>query len=286
MARRHEEGQCFKCPEKWSWAHQKTCLMRDIYLLDINEDEQPDDDSLDSEADISLHTLSGACTAETMRLPVSMQDQSLITLIDSGSTHCFMVAHVTHRLNLTPTAKDGITVGVANGERLPCLGVCSALPLAINGELYYIDFLVIALEGYEMVLGCNWLRTLGPIVWDFSRLSMAFWWLDHWVMWTGLAANRLLAFAISTNNHLQLLLAEFADVFAKPSGLAPPQPFDHRIHLLPSTPPVAVWPYRYPQPLKDEIEKQCDDMLRQGIIRPNMSPFSTLVLLVRKKDHT
>jgi hypothetical protein len=169
---------------------------------------------------------------------------------------------------------------------LPCLGVCSALPLAINGELYYIDFLVIALEGYEMVLGCNWLRTLGPIVWDFSRLSMAFWWLDHWVMWTGLAANRLLAFAISTNNHLQLLLAEFADVFAKPSGLAPPQPFDHRIHLLPSTPPVAVWPYRYPQPLKDEIEKQCDDMLRQGIIRPSTSPFSTLVLLVRKKDHT
>jgi hypothetical protein len=85
---------------------------------------------------------------------------------------------------------------------------------------------------------------------------------------------------------LQLLLSEFADVFTEPTGLPPPRPFDHRIHLLPSTPPIAARPYRYPQLLKDEIEKQCDDMLRQGIIRTSTSPFSAPVLLVRKKDKT
>jgi hypothetical protein len=221
-----------------------------------------------------------------MWLLVFVQDQALITLIDSGSTHCFMAAHVARRLNLTPTAKDGMIVGLANGERLPYLGVRSALPFAINIELFCIDFLGIALEGYEMVLGCNWLRTLRAIIWDFSRLSMAFWWLDHRVKWTGLGATRSQAFAISTDNHLQLLLAKLVDVFAEPSGLPPPRPFDHHIHLLPSTPPVAGRPYRYPQPLKDEIEKQCDDMIRQGIIRPSTSPISALILLVRKKDHT
>jgi hypothetical protein len=81
------------------------------------------------------------------------------------------------------------------------------------------------------------------------------------------------------------LLAKFADVFAEPSGL-PPQSFDHYIHLLPSTPPVAVRLYRYPQLLNNEIEKQCDDMLDQGIIKPNTSPFFAPILLVRKKDHT
>jgi hypothetical protein len=102
--------------------------MRGIYLLDVSEDEHPDDDSIDSEAEISLHALSSACTAETMRLPISVQDHALITLIDSGSTHCFMAAHVTRRLNLTSTTKDSMTVGVANGERLPTMGFALRCP--------------------------------------------------------------------------------------------------------------------------------------------------------------
>jgi hypothetical protein len=110
-----------------------------------------------------------------------------------------------------------------------------------------------------------------------------FWRHDHHVKWMSeVAAPCPQALALSSDNLLQLLLSEFADVFAEPTGLPPPRPFDHRIHLLPSTPPVVVRPYRYPQLLKDEIEKQCDDMLRQGIIRPNTSPFSVPVLLVRK----
>jgi hypothetical protein len=106
------------------------------------------------------------------------------------------------------------------------------------------------------------------------------------VKWTRLGATHPQAFAFANDNHLQLLLAEFADIFVEPLGLPPPRPFDHRIHLLPSMPPVAVRPYRYSQLLKDEIEKQCDDMLHQAIIRPSTSPFSAPVLLVRKKDHT
>ena len=47
---------------------------------------------------------------------------------------------------------------------------------------------------------------------------------------------------------------------------------------------MAVRPYRYPQLLKDEIERQCEDMLGQGIIRESTSPVSSPVLLVRKQD--
>jgi hypothetical protein len=155
-------------------------------LLDTGEDKHPDDDS---KAVICRNALHGTCMGETMRLAISVRDQTLTSLVDSDSTDCFMVAQVTCRLNLTPTAKDGMTVGVANDERLPCLGVCSKLSFSINGESFCIDFLINALEGYKVVLECNWLRDLEPIVWDFSHLSMAFWWLDHRVKWTGLGTH-------------------------------------------------------------------------------------------------
>jgi hypothetical protein len=53
-----------------------------------------------------------------------------------------------------------------------CTGLCPDVPVQIGGEHFRIDFYVISLGGYEVVLGCQWLRTLGPILWDFDRLPM------------------------------------------------------------------------------------------------------------------
>jgi hypothetical protein len=64
------------------------------------------------------------------------------------------------------------------------------------------------------------------------------------------------------------------------------RPHDLFYHLLPGTAPVAVRPYRYAQLQKDELERQCEAMLTQGIIRPSTSPFSAPVLLVRKADRS
>jgi hypothetical protein len=77
---------------------------------------------------------------------------------------------------------------------------------------------------------------------------------------------------------------ESPDIFDAPQGLPPTRACDHRIHLLPNTALITMRPYRYPQLLKDEIEKQCTEMLNLGIIRSSMSPFSSPILLVRKED--
>jgi hypothetical protein len=85
---------------------------------------------------------------------------------------------------------------------------------------------------------------------------------------------------------LDNLLQSYEDLFEEPRGLPPARRHDHHIRLLPGTMPIAVRPYRYPQLLKDEIEKQCEDMLQQGIIRECTSAFSSPVLLVKKSDGT
>lgn len=39
-----------------------------------------------------------------------------------------------------------------------------------------IDFMVIFLGGYDIVLGVQWLFIFGYIIWDFQKLEMVFKW--------------------------------------------------------------------------------------------------------------
>lgn len=83
---------------------------------------------------------------------------------------------------------------------------------------------------------------------------------------------------------LKGVLTECSEVFQVPTELPPKRLFEHRIHLSSGSKPVNVRPYRYPYFQKNEIERLVKEMLDQGLIRPSQSPFSSPVLLVKKKD--
>lgn len=68
--------------------------------------------------------------------------------------------------------------------------------------------------------------------------------------------------------------------------LLPSRAIANHIMLREGTDPVNVKPYRYAHFQKDEIEKQVSEMLQAEIIRTSSSPFSSPVLLVKKKDGT
>ncbi|KAL4319491.1 hypothetical protein GQ457_18G008410 [Hibiscus cannabinus] len=61
---------------------------------------------------------------------------------------------------------------------------------------------------------------------------------------------------------------------------------DHAIHLFPHAQPVNVRPYRYPHFQKSKVERQIQQLLAHQLISPSNSPFSSLVILVKKKDGT
>jgi hypothetical protein len=81
---------------------------------------------------------------------------------------------------------------------------------------------------------------------------------------------------------LQELLRQFEHLFQEPTALPPHKVFDHHISLIPGTQPVNVRPYRYAPQQKTKIE-QVQDMLKTGLIQHSVSPFTSPVLLVKKK---
>lgn len=85
---------------------------------------------------------------------------------------------------------------------------------------------------------------------------------------------------------IQIILLFLTEVFLKPKKLPLERPHDHYINLLPNTNPLDVKPYRYPHHQKATISKLIIELLDDGIIKPSHSPFSSLVLLVKKKYGT
>ena len=85
---------------------------------------------------------------------------------------------------------------------------------------------------------------------------------------------------------MQFLLQTFEDIYQEPKQLPPEREIDHRINLKEGTNPINVRPYRYAYFQKSKIEKEVHDMLKLGLIRASTSPFSSPVLLFKKKDDT
>jgi hypothetical protein len=134
MANRRQ-GLCFNCDEKFTRGHKCAHLFFIEHDDSIQEDPSTDDAPEDDEPCISLYAMAGVQTTDTVCLRIRIRGLKILALVDSGSSHNFVRDEVAHHLGipLVPV-RTGLSVIVANGDRLPCSGFCENLNVVVGGE--------------------------------------------------------------------------------------------------------------------------------------------------------
>ncbi|GAV66890.1 RVP_2 domain-containing protein [Cephalotus follicularis] len=181
---RRDRGFCLYCDEKFHPGHR--CRIPKLFMNDnvsfdteeVGEEGQEIDMEIEELNEpvhhISLHAITGSLAPLTMRIVGFLNGCSLIFLIDSGSMHNFLSLRAVTWARVPVHQGSVFEVMVANGDWLKGEGRCEGDTLSIQGSPIKTDFCLPTLGGCEAVLGTQWLRTLGPIVWDFQNLSMTF----------------------------------------------------------------------------------------------------------------
>jgi len=176
---RRRLGLCYNCDEKFGRGHNRVC--KRLFLLDsVIEDDTDDGAAADEDAageetpHFSLNAIAGVSFSDTMQIQVAMGAAVFTALLDSGSTHNFIAEDAALRTGLPLQRRPRLMATVANGERVSCPCVIRRAPLTIDNDTFRVDLFVMPLVGYDLVLGTQWLATLGPVLWDFSTRKMSF----------------------------------------------------------------------------------------------------------------
>lgn len=231
----------------------------------------------------------------------SIQGEHIRLLIDSGSSHTFISSELASKLSGVSSIPFPLKVQVANGHTLLCNSCIFQAIWTISAYEFCSDLKVLDLSSFDTIVGMDWLTQFSPMNVHWGQKWMAIPYAGSTTMLFGdmeqLPEGSLLQiFSAQVQSahdasdvvpaEVQQVMDKFASVFAVPIELPPQRACDHTIPLVNGASPVSLRPYRFAPALKDEIERQIRDMLASGIIQKSTSPFSSSVLLVKKKYNT
>lgn len=163
-------------------AEEEDPLWSNIDTGDPTPNSDPPDSPNLLQAQISLNSLSGHLGPEALRLMGLISDHRVIVLVDGGSTHNFVQPQVVTSLRLPcQTISTPLRVMVGNGQYLECVSICEDVLVSIQDHTFTLDLYILPISGANIILGVQWLKTLGPVLTNYNTLSMQFFHQDQLV---------------------------------------------------------------------------------------------------------
>jgi hypothetical protein len=192
---------CFTCKEPWEPRHR--CMGKGkIHYIEVLSDSEEEEDEVGNIQNMEvtptneehiqeegeeetvhkqpgikkavIASISGVQRFSTFRIRGVLQGQRVTMLIDGGASHNFIDAALVRKRHLPTIEFDGFMVEVAGGRTMPCDRYIPQMNITLGRYNLTQDFYVMDLPDTNVILGVQWLSTLGPITTNYKTMEMSF----------------------------------------------------------------------------------------------------------------
>ena len=186
---RREKWLCFNCDNKYSKGHN--CTEKKLFYTDYEEEERKEEGASQEEVTseeieeatleeiiptISCDALAGIITPQTLKIERYIKKKKVTMLIDYDSNHNFVHYKLAKVLNFFVYPAPEFQVMIADGGTINCSGKCHNINLSMGEYLLNSPIISIPMGGVDVVLGVQWLQSLGTMAFNFQKCFMKFSW--------------------------------------------------------------------------------------------------------------
>ncbi|KAE9586507.1 putative nucleotidyltransferase, Ribonuclease H [Lupinus albus] len=316
MREKREKGLCFRCDEPYFREHK--CRNRQLKMLLLAEEDEDEEPLVEEQAEVqnfnslqlSLYSMTGLTSSRSWKIGGMVGSKQVVVMIDCGASHNFISQELVKELQLQVEATKAYVVEIGDGHHIKCKGRCTQLTLCLPQFEVCQDFYLFALKGVDMVLGLEWLASLGKVKADFGKMMLTVRRGGANITIMGdpaltkvelslgafmqvllekgegliLQPEQLRGQKTMVPKELEEILQQYQIVFKDIEGLPPVRTHDHAIYIKEGADIPHIRPYKCPYYQKAEIERLVVEMLMAGVIRPSISPYASPIILVKKKD--
>lgn len=181
IAKKQELGLYFKCGSKFGLNHQ--CANKQLSVLILSEMEDNDDErerrirhntkeqtQNDKAMALSMNSIVDLTEGKTMKLIGSINGKQVMVLIDSGASHNFISSQVVSILKI-PILSKKFVVTIRDGYQVQRKETYKGMEIELQGAHVKQDFYSFDLGGEDLVLGVEWLESLGDVKVNWKQFT-------------------------------------------------------------------------------------------------------------------
>lgn len=192
LMERKRKGLCFKCKKPFNPGHQ--CSEKHLRVLIVDDECEEDGEAKvlaveveggeeDEQGEMSMLDLHHIAheNHQTMKFQGIIKGVEVLILVDSGASHNFISQKLVHHMDWPIEQTQQMKVKLGNGVQIEAQGRCKELEMYIGSHKLRPNLQLFELGGIDVVLGMEWLKTLGDTIINWKQHTLSFWEEGRWV---------------------------------------------------------------------------------------------------------